>query len=126
RRSWTAKRAARSRERAHRGCSMRSRRCLALGLALALAAGPAAGSFAPRTQAAGARATLTLGVDQEIVGLDPNKVTAFSSFRRVDLLYNKLVTYDADLRVVGAWRSPGTPPTPGPTSSTSAGACCSM
>src|SRR2546429_1192049 len=109
-RSCTAKRSARFRGRAHRGCSMPSRRCLALGLALALAAGLAAASFAPRTQAAGAKMTLTLGVDQEVVGLDPNKVTAFSSFRRVDLLYNKLVTYDADLRVVGdlaeSWDTP--------------------
>jgi peptide/nickel transport system substrate-binding protein len=89
---------------------MPSRRCLALGLTLALAAGLAAVSFAPRTRAAGAKVTLTLGVDQEIVGLDPNKVTAFSSFRRVDLLYNKLVAYDADLRVVGdlaeSWDTP--------------------
>src|SRR5256886_3110972 len=61
-------------------------------------------------RAAPAATTLTLGVDQEVVGLDPNKVTAFSSFRRVDLLYNKLVTYDADLRVVGdlaeSWDTP--------------------
>lgn len=52
-------------------------------------------------EGAGSRTTLTLGVDQEVVGLDPTKVTAFSSFRRIDLLYNKLVTYDADLHIVG-------------------------
>jgi peptide/nickel transport system substrate-binding protein len=45
-----------------------------------------------------------------VVGLDPTKVTAFSSFRRLDLLYNKLVTYDADLRITGdlaeSWDTP--------------------
>ncbi len=63
-----------------------------------------------RAGAAPAKVTLTFGVDQEVVGLDPNKVTAFSSFRRVDLLYNKLVTYDAGLHVVGdlaeSWDNP--------------------
>lgn len=63
-----------------------------------------------RAGAAPAKVTLTLGVDQEVVGLDPGKVTAFSSFRRLDLLYNKLVTYDAGLHVVGdlaeSWDSP--------------------
>jgi len=33
-------------------------------------------------RAAPAGTTLTLGVDQEVVGLDPNLVTAFSSFPR--------------------------------------------
>ncbi|HEV2439845.1 MAG TPA: ABC transporter substrate-binding protein [bacterium] len=63
-----------------------------------------------RAGAAPGKVTLTVGVDQEVVGLDPNKVTAFSSFRRVDLLYNKLVTYDAGLHVVGdlaeSWDNP--------------------
>jgi peptide/nickel transport system substrate-binding protein len=45
--------------------------------------------------------TLTIGVDQEIVGLDPNLVTAFSSFRRVDFLYNKLVRYNDRLQIEG-------------------------
>ncbi len=44
--------------------------------------------------------TLTIGVDQEVVGLDPNIVTAFSSFRRIDLLYNRLVKYDSNLNIV--------------------------
>jgi peptide/nickel transport system substrate-binding protein len=43
--------------------------------------------------------TLTVGVDQEAVGLDPNLVTAFSSFRRVDFLYNKLVRYNDRLDI---------------------------
>lgn len=43
--------------------------------------------------------TLTIGVDQEIVGLDPNLVTAFSSFRRLDFLYNKLVRYNDRLEI---------------------------
>lgn len=45
--------------------------------------------------------TLTIGVDQEVVGLDPNLVTAFSSFRRVDFLYNKLVRYNDRLQIEG-------------------------
>jgi len=90
---------------------MRAKRLLFCLLALLVAVPLAAGiPFAARTDAAGARTTLTIGVDQEVVGLDPNKVTAFSSFRRIDLLYNKLVTYDAGLRVVGdlaeSWDNP--------------------
>jgi len=54
--------------------------------------------------------TLTIGVDQEVVGLDPNIVTAFSSFRRIDLLYNKLVKYDENLNIVPdlaiSWKIP--------------------
>src|SRR5712691_9678133 len=50
-------------------------------------------------RAAQAGTTLTLGVDQEVVGLDPNLVTAFSSFRRVDFLYNKLVRYNDRLEI---------------------------
>src|SRR5207249_4944387 len=50
-------------------------------------------------RAAPAATTLTLGVDQEVVGLDPNLVTAFSSFRRVDFLYNKLVRYNDKLEI---------------------------
>src|SRR5215472_9545031 len=83
---------------------------LALILAFPLAAALATASPVPPIQAAAGKLTLTLGVDQEAVGLDPNKVTAFSSFRRLDLLYNKLVTFDADLRVVGdlaeSWDNP--------------------
>ena len=44
--------------------------------------------------------TLTIGVDQEAIGLDPHIVTAFSSHRRIDLLYNKLVRHDEDLKIV--------------------------
>ncbi len=84
---------------------MDTRRLLFLALMLILAV-----PLAARTDAAPARVTLTIGVDQEAVGLDPNKVTAFSSFRRIDLLYNKLVTYDPGLRVVGdlaeSWDTP--------------------
>ena len=43
---------------------------------------------------------LTIGVDQEVVGLDPHIVTAFSSHRRVDLLYNRLVRLDDNLAIV--------------------------
>jgi peptide/nickel transport system substrate-binding protein len=45
--------------------------------------------------------TFTIGVDQEIVGLDPNLVTSFSSFRRIDFLYNKLVRYNDKLEIEG-------------------------
>jgi len=84
---------------------MRSKRVLMLALVLLLAA-----PLATQTYAAPGKTTLTLGVDQEAVGLDPNKVTAFSSFRRLDLLYNTLVTYDPALHIVGdlaaSWDSP--------------------
>lgn len=52
-------------------------------------------------QGGAATNTLTVGVDQEAVGLDPNVVTAFSSFRRIDLLYNKLVRYNDQLQIEG-------------------------
>lgn len=45
--------------------------------------------------------TFTIGVDQEVVGLDPNLVTSFSSFRRIDFLYNKLVRYNDRLEIEG-------------------------
>jgi peptide/nickel transport system substrate-binding protein len=44
--------------------------------------------------------TLIIGVDQEAIGLDPHIVTSFSSHRRVDLLYNKLVRHDENLKIV--------------------------
>ena len=92
------------------GYLMRRVRLRALILALPVTAALAAASWVPLARAAAGKVTVTLGVDQEAVGLDPNKVTAFSSFRRLDLLYNKLVTYDADLRVVGdlaeSWDTP--------------------
>ena len=50
--------------------------------------------------AALAEKTLTIGVDQEAVGLDPHIVTAFSSMRRIDLLYNRLVRLDENLAIV--------------------------
>ncbi len=68
---------------------------LVLGGIAALCLVPLAGSFA-----APAARTLTIGVDQEAVGLDPNIVTAFSSMRRIDLMYNRLVRLDENLAVV--------------------------
>ncbi len=54
--------------------------------------------------------TLRVGIEQEAVGLDPNIVTAFASFRRIELLYNRLVTYDASMKVVPdlaeSWETP--------------------
>ncbi len=84
---------------------MDGKRIVILAILLVVAA-----PLAMQTQAAPGKVTLTIGVDQEVVGLDPNKVTAFSSFRRDDLLYNKLVTYDPGLQVVGdlaaSWETP--------------------
>jgi len=84
---------------------MRAKHWLFLIVALLLAV-----PLAARTNAAPSKVTLTVGIDQEAVGLDPNKVTAFSSFRRIDLLYNKLVAYDTSLHVVGdlatSWDTP--------------------
>ncbi|HUW70563.1 MAG TPA: ABC transporter substrate-binding protein [bacterium] len=56
----------------------------------------AAGAFA----APAAQAVLTIGVDQEAVGIDPHIVTAFSSMRRIDLMYNRLVRLDDNFVVV--------------------------
>lgn len=81
-------------------------RAIVVALSAVLAVLPLLGG----AEGAGGRTTLTLGVDQEVVGLDPTKVTAFSSFRRLDLLYNRLVTYDAGLHIVGdlaeSWATP--------------------
>jgi peptide/nickel transport system substrate-binding protein len=57
-----------------------------------------------------AETILTIGVDQEAIGLDPNIVTAFSSHRRIDLLYNKLVRLDDNMAIVPdlaeSWENP--------------------
>ena len=50
--------------------------------------------------AAPAEKVLTIGVDQEAVGIDPHIVTAFSSMRRIDLMYNRLVRLDDNFVVV--------------------------
>ncbi|MGB9685985.1 MAG: ABC transporter substrate-binding protein [Rectinema subterraneum] len=71
------------------------KRLLAIGLALAMVAG-----IVPAVFAAGEEKVLTIGVDQEAIGLDPHIVTSFSSHRRVDLLYNKLVRHDENLKIV--------------------------
>ena len=53
---------------------------------------------------------LRVGIEQEAVGLDPNIATAFASFRRIELLYNRLVTYDPSMKVVpdlaASWETP--------------------
>jgi len=53
----------------------------------------------PQVFAADGDKILTLGVDQEVIGLDPHIVTSFSSHRRVDLLYNKLVRHNENLEI---------------------------
>ena len=53
---------------------------------------------------------LTVGVPGEPVGLDPHIVTVFSSLRRADLLYNRLVRYNDRMEIVGdlaaSWEIP--------------------
>jgi peptide/nickel transport system substrate-binding protein len=60
----------------------------------------AAGNVETSTTKPDALKVLTIGVDQEAVGLDPHIVTAFSSHRRIDLMYNRLVRLDENLVVV--------------------------
>ncbi|MEW5815742.1 MAG: ABC transporter substrate-binding protein [Spirochaetota bacterium] len=83
---------------------------LLIGVVLtAIMAAPAVFAAAQKEETK-AEKILTIGVDQEAVGLDPNIVTAFSSFRRVDLLYNKLVKHDNTLNIVpdlaASWEIP--------------------
>lgn len=68
----------------------------ALMAIMAMAFFSGAGAFA----AASSDKVLTIGVDQEAVGIDPHIVTAFSSMRRIDLMYNRLVRLDDSLGVV--------------------------
>jgi peptide/nickel transport system substrate-binding protein len=56
----------------------------------------ATGAFA----AGSSEKVLTIGVDQEAIGIDPHIVTAFSSMRRIDLMYNRLVRLDDSFVVV--------------------------
>jgi peptide/nickel transport system substrate-binding protein len=71
---------------------------LALSPVPVLVAGPAPG------------AALTVGVSGEPVGLDPHIVTVFTSLRRVDLLYNRLVRYTDRMELAGdlaaSWEIP--------------------
>lgn len=71
---------------------------LALTVAPGLDAGPAPAGV------------LTVGVPGEPVGLDPHIVTVFSSLRRTDLLYNRLVRYAERMELVGdlaaSWEIP--------------------
>ena len=70
----------------------------------------ASGQNEPVAPAAQSGGTLTIGVDQEAVGLDPNIVTAFSSFVRLDLMYNRLVRLNDKLQIVpdlaASWEIP--------------------
>lgn len=72
---------------------------LALVLVLAMTSVVAKGTV-EEAKAKSVSSTLTVGVDQEAVGLDPHIVTAFSSMRRLDLLYNRLVRLDENMKVV--------------------------
>ncbi|HDQ15061.1 MAG TPA: ABC transporter substrate-binding protein [Sediminispirochaeta sp.] len=67
---------------------------------IALPGAFAGGQAEDSDEKAPAEKVLTIGVDQEAVGLDPHIVTAFSSMRRIDLLYNRLVRLDENLKVV--------------------------
>ncbi len=74
---------------------------LALALVVFVASGLIAnGTSEKTTKTVSVDHTLTIGVDQEAVGLDPHIVTSFSSMRRIDLLYNRLVRLDENLKVV--------------------------
>jgi len=73
--------------------------CTVLVVLVAVSSAFAAG-VAEQAPAAQKSQTLTIGVSQEAVGLDPHIVTAFSSMRRLDLLYNRLVRLDENMQVV--------------------------
>lgn len=73
--------------------------CAVLMLSMATTAVFAKGT-AEEAIVGGQSNTLTIGVDQEAVGLDPHIVTAFSSMRRLDLLYSRLVRLDENMKVV--------------------------
>lgn len=66
------------------------------GFAFALALGTAA--IAPAAEAA----TLKMAWKQDATGLDPHKQTAFSSIRLLELVYEPLVRFDKDLKIVPA------------------------
>ncbi|MCX8014315.1 MAG: hypothetical protein N3A02_08515, partial [Rectinema sp.] len=68
-------------------------------ISVALIAGILLCSFVPVSLFAQEK-VLTVGVDQEAIGLDPHIITSFSSHRRFDLLYNKLVRHDENLKLV--------------------------
>ncbi|OQY34794.1 MAG: hypothetical protein B6241_03695 [Spirochaetaceae bacterium 4572_59] len=76
---------------------------LFIAISILMLLGPglfAGGASEVETVSADAEKILTIGVDQEAIGLDPHIVTAFSSHRRIDLLYNRLVRLDENLSVV--------------------------
>jgi peptide/nickel transport system substrate-binding protein len=54
--------------------------------------------------------SIVIGVDQEAIGMDPTIVTSFSSHRRIELLYNRLVRYDPNAEIVpdlaASWEIP--------------------
>jgi peptide/nickel transport system substrate-binding protein len=74
--------------------------CTVVLLSLAMSAVFAAGVGEKAPASVQKSSTLTLGVSQEAVGLDPHIVTAFSSMRRIDLLYNRLVRLNENMEVV--------------------------
>src|SRR5512143_2576383 len=57
---------------------------------------------APPAQAAAPKTggTLIAARASDAKGLDPHKQTAFSSFRMLELIYDTLLTFDKDLKVV--------------------------
>ena len=73
---------------------------VAMMVLIALPGAFAGGQAEDSDEKAPPKKVLTIGVDQEAVGLDPHIVTAFSSMRRIDLLYNRLVRLDENLAVV--------------------------
>ncbi|MBI9093370.1 MAG: hypothetical protein JEY71_00665 [Sphaerochaeta sp.] len=75
-------------------------RMMVVSLILAALVIPMLTASGTKEEAKSTEKVITIGVDQEAIGIDPHIVTAFSSHRRLDLLYNRLVRLDSDLVVV--------------------------
>jgi len=75
-------------------------RMMVVSIILAALVIPMLTATGTKEEAKSTEKVITIGVDQEAIGIDPHIVTAFSSHRRLDLLYNRLVRLDSNLVVV--------------------------
>jgi len=75
-------------------------RMMVVSIILAALVIPTLTATGTKEEAKSTEKVITIGVDQEAIGIDPHIVTAFSSHRRLDLLYNRLVRLDSNLFVV--------------------------
>ncbi len=75
-------------------------RMVVVSIILAVLVIPMLTASGTKEEAKSTEKVITIGVDQEAIGIDPHIVTAFSSHRRLDLLYNRLVRLDSNLVVV--------------------------